>query len=160
MSGTSMHTSLTTPEEISKWCKSYNVPCIVTESIKLIPGKGVIFDRLNKLQTSNGHWNFVYMSPDSKEVMVYDPFGIPFYVPEFNGKKVVFSLEQDQRLNEKSCGLYCFLFAFKLFNNILKLSDYLVVDLNNKTYEIKKDNIDDKKLKQYENIYKTLHNEK
>lgn len=154
-----MHTSLTTPDELTKWVRAYNLPCIVSQPLKLIPGKGVIFDRLDKINAANGHWNFIYTSKDGKEILVYDPFGIPFYTDAFKNKKVVFSLEQDQKLNEKSCGLYCFLFAFKLFNDILNLKDYLIVDLNKKTYTSSLKHVNTKRLKEYEKIYKELHNE-
>lgn len=156
---TSIHTSLTSPDEIAHWLKSYNIPCSVSESIKIEPGKAYIFDRLYKIQSANGHWNFVYTTKNN-EILIYDPFGIPFYTDEFKNKTVVFSLEQDQKLNEKSCGLYCFLFAFKFFTNILKLNNYLIVDFKKSKYYIKTDknyNIDN--YEKYESIYSELHNE-
>lgn len=154
-SGTSMHTSLTSPDEIKSWLKAYNLPFQVSEEIKVESGKGYIFDRLAGEPLANGHWNFIYCKGD--EVIVYDPFGVPFFVPQFKNKKVIYSLEQDQKLNEKSCGLYCFLFAFKLYHNILTLNDYLIVDFKNKCYYVKSDNVDKRKLDKYLSIYEEIH---
>lgn len=153
--GTSMHTSLTTPDEIKSWLKAYKLPYQVSDEIKIENGQGYIFDRLAGEPLANGHWNFVYCKGD--EVIVYDSFGVPFFVPEFKNKKVIYSLEQDQKLNEKSCGLYCFLFAFKLYHNILELKNYLVVDFKNKSYYVKNNNIDKRKLNKYLNIYEEIH---
>lgn len=155
--GTTMHSSLTTPEEIKQWCSAYNLPCEVSEAIKLKKAKGIVFDRLAGLQTNNGHWNFCYTSPSGKEIIAYDPFGIPYYVPEFKDKIVIYSLDQDQKLNERSCGLYCFLFAFRLFNNILKIKNYMIVDFKNKKWYISSPDVDKDKYKKYEKIYESLH---
>lgn len=154
---TSLHVSLTSPDEIKKWLKAYNVPCEVSQTIKIEPGKAYIFDRLDKVNADCGHWNFVYTSKNN-EVLVYDPFGIPFYIDGFKNKTVVYSLEQDQTLKEKSCGLYCFLFTFRFFNGILTLSEYLVVDFKNKSYYAT-DNFNNEKYKKYLEVYKELHNE-
>ena len=154
---TSLHTSLTSPEEIKRWLKAYQLPCEVSQSIKVIPGKAYIFDRLNGVESANGHWNFIYTTPDN-EVLVYDPFGVPFYVDAFKNKTVCYSLEQDQKLNEKSCGLYCFLFAFKYFNNILHLKQYMIIDYPKKTYYAT-ENYNNEKYKKYIAIYSELHKE-
>lgn len=164
---TSMHTSLTTPEEIRHWFKAYGLPYDVSEAIRIVPGKGYIFDRLYGVNAANGHWNFIYTSPNGKEVLVYDPFGIPFFVPEFKDKKVIYSISLDQKLNEKSCGLYCFLFAFKLFNGILHLTDYLYVDYPTKSYYESLSKMSKQEFmnqahnrNKYTDIYEELHNER
>lgn len=165
--GASLHTSLTTPEEIRHWLKAYHLPYEVSDPIRVEPGKGYIFDRLHGVNAANGHWNFIYTSKDGREVLVYDPFGIPFFVPEFKDKKVLYSISLDQKLNEKSCGLYCFLFAFKLYNNILKLTDYLYVNYPDKAYsdgstrKITREQFykeADQRFR-YTDIYNELHNE-
>lgn len=158
--GTSMHTSLTSPEEIKHWLKSYGLPFDVSEAIKIEAGKGYIFDRLYGTNSTTGHWNFVYTSKSGNEVIVYDPFGVPFYAKEFKNKKIIYSLEQDQKLNEKSCGLYCFLFAFKLFNHILKLKNYMIIDFKTSDYFISAPkNLKIENFNRYKKIYEEIHRE-
>jgi len=113
-----------TESQLRNILKSIHVQINAIRSIYHLPNKfnnGNYIFLTSPSDVSNGHWTCMKVFPDHIEYM--DSYGMPppqSIVNKAKGKKIIYNLNQIQKLIEHNCGLFCIDFlASKSFDSFL-----------------------------------------